>query len=295
MTGMARGAGPVAYHAAYEIVVDSATFSLNYDWSEFDQSGHNIERGAYTDHLLTDYCFARVLSPQRAVIVRLPRSVTNNPASVPEVLLVSPRDLSQFRSYKYPEPGKVFDGIFSLRSFTMTAEPGKRIEGRMTAEERRLIREINEGRYATLYGHSYERSQWEQSPELQQQLAGLRAPALLGRPAPFGKAHAPGFHGFNEFASRFIWGGKKGAMKPVRGFFIYDGSTWKESSADVAVYKRGQSLGPILKFAPFSVLYLGLNFKAEDNSLCYDPSTGRLTLLVPRTLEGLTGWMFDNP
>lgn len=291
----APAAGPIAYHATYEIEVDSATYTLSYDWSEFEHSGRSFERGPYTERLLTDYCFARLLTPKWAVIVRLPHSVSNNPAPVAEVLLVVPDDLKLVRSYKNPEPGKRIDGIFFLRSFSMTTEPDKRVEGRMSARERRLIQDIDQGKYATLYGNSYERLQWEQSPELLQQLKGLDKPTLLGHPAPFGKPNAPGFHGFNEFANRFIRGAAKDALKPTRVFFLCDGSSWTGSPAAVAVYRREQSLGPILKFAPFAVSARGLKFNQGDNSLYFDPKSGQLTLLVPRPLDSLTGWVFENP
>lgn len=290
-----KGADSLAYHATYEIGIESTMFTATFDWSEFDHSGWGFDRGFYTDRHLTDYCFARILSPKWAVIVRLPRSVINNPAPVPELLLITRDDTMLIRSYKNPEPRKVIDGVLTLHSFTMTTEAGKRVEGKMSAQERRLIREIDTSKYGTLYGNGYERAQWCQSPELLRQLDGLREATLLGHPAPHSQTNAHSFHGFHEFTSRFILGNQKGNMKPVRIFFSYTDKIWTESPTKVAVYKRGQFLGPFQKFATFSVINKGLKFNLDGNSLYFDPDTGRLTFLVPRPLDSLIEWVFENP
>lgn len=293
LASLARGAEPIAYHASYELSIESATFTLSYDWSEFDHHAWSFDRGSYTERLMTDYCFARRLTPTWAVIVRLPKSFTNNSNPTPEIILLDPKDTTLIRCYKDIEPGKAIDGLFSLRKFAMTSEPGKKVDGQMSAQERRLIREVDQGKYATLYGCSYERSQWEQSAELSLRLAGLRETTLLGHPAT--KTKPDGLPGFYEFTSRFVWNGKKGVMKPLRVLFGCRDGVWTESNPNLAIYRRGQFLRAFEVFAPYLVDKMGLRFNLQDDSLYYDADAGRLTFLLGRVLESLTQSQFENP
>ena len=286
---------PVAYHAIYEISVESTPFTVSFDWSEYDGTTWNEGFGFHKERFMTDYSFARQLSPKWAVIIRLPRSFFNNPSPIPEVLLVCPSDTTLLRCYKSPEQGKPIDGLFMVSKFALSTEPGKKVEGKMSAAERQLIRGIAEGKYATLYGDSYEKSQWEQSPELNQRLGELHATTLLGQPAVKSKLIAGSLSGFYEFRSKYIWNGKRGVMKPTRIYFVCEGGIWSESSAPVAVYKRDQFLHPFRVFASFPAQHKGLKFNQEANSLYYDVDTGRLTFLQPRVLDSLTEWVFENP
>jgi len=295
MSSRAVAAEPIAHHATYELSVESTTYTVSYDWSEVDHIVWDfLGAGIHTERILTDYCFARVLSPKWAVIVRLPNSFFNNPNPIPEILLFNPKDTDLIRCYKEPEPGRSIDGLFSLISFSQTSQPGKRVNGQMSGQERQLIRNIDNGKYATLYGIRFNQTQWKQSSEIAQKLETLHTPTLLGNPAARDKPNPQDLKGFFEFNSQFMAGGKKGVIQPNLVLFVCNNEVWTESSASVAIYKRNQFIRPYI-FAPFPIVYKGLKFELTENSLYYDADTGCLSWVLARNLDSLSDWVFENP
>jgi hypothetical protein len=182
-----------------------------------------------------------------------------------------------------------------VRSFSLSPKPGTQVTGASSEEERQLIREIDEGKYATLYGSSYERSLWEKFPPLSQWLENLNKSALLGRPANRRRPDLPGLKGFNEFTSQFKPGGRLSTASPIRVLYAFSDGKWSESADNVAIYHRGQFLRSYEIFLPFPIFFKGLDFKLGENSLYFDSETGRLTHVVPRRLESLHSAVFEDP
>ncbi len=262
-----------------QIVIEGKAYPLVFSWTEENRASWDEGRGWHTEWVSSEKSLVRIVDSEHAVVVWLPPAAAGLHEFLPTIALVDLRNPRYLRQYPQLSPGEQRDGHFAIAELQITRSPDPFTNGDMTKEEVALRDEIESRRYGYLYGMSYRREQWSQSPELAASLSGLDGVVPLGKrnatPVP------AVWSAFGAFNSRAMV--ERKITQRLFGFKPRRDAWTPLSDSGVYWYREGmaEERGPVW------VQIGDKRFDQQKNELVFDSNTQELIAIWRYRLESL--------